>query len=733
MLTSARRKGTVPYEHSVDTWSIAAVLFHLLCGKAPYTGTMEDEGALMLLNIMRSNPNWERLEQAGISAVGVDFVRRSLVIDPIQRAREAELLRHPWLTGEDPSSLHYYQMPGGDEIEELDASQLSITEEYEPEAWEKTQHDMDDPRERKRSRYYDESESQEPIDLFGGRDQEQHRAQSSSYQFESPSMDQLCRQHGDLAFHPPGARLFGEIGSSALQSSGLLGNNAGAALGMVEPENDGPTTIDESFLHPGMEGAEGVSFIPPDLHHTHLSNNENSTTQHELQYPQVLPGQPYAGAAPSLYGAEALVDQMKMGSPRSSVSGPSVDTRPATPQTPHSQDALGSQAQAGLSAVSAKSSLAQDTPQHATPSKSQLAPDDSLDGKDMLAPDEDHADAQEHTPIAIEDERYYGSHRQSISSSQGDNDAQIQYPALPVPSSNDNSQDSAPRDDGSQEMQDAPGESVQLPSTEVKAEEGTGSEPVGESSTGTTAKPKDPFLRPPTRFGILTPVSGSIDSIIIKLNKRATSFGRDPKSTVVHPSNLEERVPINTFDLVFWHRGIEKDVRRGKHTWPMNPNVVACISTRARKYIKINGVRLMKGDAGYTNFGRLFTGDLIEILGPAEGVEPTNSRDLEYLQYRCEFFVGKSKHPRKTSQPFKVETRKNEPESHAQSIRSTRSSTASRASMASRTTIASRASVASGTRSRSRSQTLSKSAGGSALGQEGASSGPGASSQQGKN
>ena len=689
---------------------------------------MDDEGANMLLNIMRQNPNWERLEQAGISPVGIDFVRRSLVIDPTERAREVDLLRHPWLTGGTTENLRFYEMPGGDDDEELDASQLSIHEDYEPGAWNKNQNDEDDPRERKRSRYHEDAEPQAPIDLFGGPNREQEGLHSSSYQFDSPSADQLFGRDVGHMGYAPGARLFGEIGSSALRSSGVLGNNAGAALGMVDPENDGPTAIDDSYMDPEMEVAEETSFIPPNLHHARHSNTEDSTAQHQLQYPQLLPGQPYAGAAPSLYGAEALVDQMKMGSPRSSVSGPSVDTRPVTPQTPHSQDALGSQAQAGLSATSAKSSLVQDGQQHLTPTKPYLAPDISLDGSEIGAQLEDPYDGQEHTPIAVDDERYYGSHMRSISSSVDDNEAPIQYPTLPVTSSNDNSQESAPRNEGSQDIQDAPEDSSQPPPTELQDEGGTAPGTIGESSTVNSATPKDPFKMPGVRFGILTPVSGSIDSIVVRLNKRATSFGRDPKSTVTHPDNLDERVPINAFDLVFWHRGIEKDVRRGKNTWHMNPNVVACISTRTRKYIKVNGVRLMKGDDGYTNFGRLFTGDVIEILGPAEGVEATNPRDHEFLQFRCEFFVGRSKHPRKTHQPFKVETRRNDVDGQGQSMRSLRST---RSSTASRISMASGASVSSGTRSRSRSQSLTRSAAGSTLGQGAAPSKPDLSSQQG--
>ena len=91
------REGTQPYHCSVDTWGIAAVLFHLLSGHPAWVGTMEDGGAVMLEKIMTTNPDWTLLTLAGVSRMGLKFLKRMLQIEPANRATDEEVLAHRWI------------------------------------------------------------------------------------------------------------------------------------------------------------------------------------------------------------------------------------------------------------------------------------------------------------------------------------------------------------------------------------------------------------------------------------------------------------------------------------------------------------------------------------------------------------------------------------------------------------------------------------------------------------
>ena len=69
-------KKALPYEDSVDTWAFGAVLYHLLCGKAPWSGNPGDHREAMLNNIVKTPVDWDLLLQAGVHHDGIDFVQK---------------------------------------------------------------------------------------------------------------------------------------------------------------------------------------------------------------------------------------------------------------------------------------------------------------------------------------------------------------------------------------------------------------------------------------------------------------------------------------------------------------------------------------------------------------------------------------------------------------------------------------------------------------------------------
>ena len=321
-------------------------MYHLLCGKPPYEGSADHRGQQMLNCVMFTPVNWDRLRRAGISNKGIDFVKRMLVHEPSERASDAQCLQHPWLAHlYDPDAVAEMdaQRIGlsaiseeTDDGEELDASQLSLHDGQG-----RAGVDDDDLE-------YDDGGAIDTLLRAGG---EVPRAMGFQARMEEsqdwgdsmPSgigslidrMPGVPAQGESDAGPPPIRRLYGEIGSSALGSSGVLGQDALAAFNM-------PTHL--NMLQVGSEDAgrafsDDTSMDDTSVEASHESQVTNDgLSEHSLQYPYPLPTTAHAGPAPSLMGTEALVSQMNMASPESAVSAPSVDSKPGTPRTPISRE-----------------------------------------------------------------------------------------------------------------------------------------------------------------------------------------------------------------------------------------------------------------------------------------------------------------------------------------------------------------------------------------------------------
>ena len=184
----------------------------------------------------------------------------------------------------------------------------------------------------------------------------------------------------------------------------------------------------------------------------------------------------------------------------------------------------------------------------------------------------------------------------------------------------------------------------------------TGSAVFDDTSTHLTPSFTASFVKPPLRFGNLQPTRGSIHTPAIYITERLTTYGRLPDSTFVHPDPREDRIPKQALDIQMWYPGIEADIVVGKTNWMNHPKLEAILRTRASKYVRVNGVKLKKGQGEYL-WGRLRTGDEITVVEPMVGA--TSARDKEFLRFRCEFFVGLSKGIRKPGEtPFIVEVEK---------------------------------------------------------------------------
>lgn len=87
------------YSHAVDIWSLGGVLFYSLTASPPYPVKSGISHSELLQMIMRGRLNVTPLQNKRVSDTGVDFLSRMLQRRPEHRATIAELDVHPWLGG----------------------------------------------------------------------------------------------------------------------------------------------------------------------------------------------------------------------------------------------------------------------------------------------------------------------------------------------------------------------------------------------------------------------------------------------------------------------------------------------------------------------------------------------------------------------------------------------------------------------------------------------------------
>ncbi|KHO00101.1 Serine/threonine-protein kinase domain protein [Metarhizium album ARSEF 1941] len=87
------------YNHAVDIWSLGGVLFYVLTGTPPYPVKSGISYSELLHKIMTTDLDTIPLQRFSVSESGIDFIRRMLQRRPESRATILELESHPWLCG----------------------------------------------------------------------------------------------------------------------------------------------------------------------------------------------------------------------------------------------------------------------------------------------------------------------------------------------------------------------------------------------------------------------------------------------------------------------------------------------------------------------------------------------------------------------------------------------------------------------------------------------------------
>ena len=624
------------------------MLFQLLAGSAPFNGKTGDNGEQFLHTVINEPVDYELLKYEGVTDDGIDFISKMLVIDPKTRARETDLMNHPWLVPKPypvPRNVHT-----SDETEIPDASQLSLAENFE------------DSRETKRLRGnawtggddYDLRETEDDEMIPEGLTySERYKGGYNLRLSAGPPPPQTQSQLWPT--RPQTERLFGEIGSSALQSSGLLGQNAHAALEVSMEEGSGEEDNGRPFQERGRSNSASAGA-------THVNTPQSDVTDRiipgNLQYRQTTNDPQDHTAAPSLLGAEALVGQLNMDSIGSGGSASFAGGKPASPDAHPIHQTLstsrGVKRSNQVFGPSADESNRKDSETSIRPSsghkkhRSSNSPNQKRSSASKANTKISAENAQTTEDVSIAGGQSQQTSQESTSENRDGQQSRGRGKTVSLPDTAINSQGSISKASTSSNG-----------SKGVAASHGDMSPPASINPSMDLAPPSgstlDGFVKPSMRFGNLRLIQGSIPSVRqIKITSMGTSFGRDPSSKYVHPNRMDTRVPKNAFDIQMWYPGMGRDLRAGKAEWANNPNLVAVISTRTSIRIAVNGISLKKGENCWL-FGRLKTGDVISAIELPEGKMPKTDHEREYIRYHCEFFIGASKEVRKENEPFTVE------------------------------------------------------------------------------
>ncbi len=82
------------YNEKCDIWSIGCILYAMLTGCAPFNGEDDTE---ILKRVKRGDYDIGTLRDAGVSEMGISFIRKMLVKDVDQRISALEALEDPWI------------------------------------------------------------------------------------------------------------------------------------------------------------------------------------------------------------------------------------------------------------------------------------------------------------------------------------------------------------------------------------------------------------------------------------------------------------------------------------------------------------------------------------------------------------------------------------------------------------------------------------------------------------
>jgi serine/threonine protein kinase len=90
----------IPYDPSIDIWSLGCIVFVLLSGGQPFYDPDEYETAQLIL---MGELDFDTEEWDAVSDLGKAFVKRMIQVNPQKRISIEDALNHSWITGNAPN------------------------------------------------------------------------------------------------------------------------------------------------------------------------------------------------------------------------------------------------------------------------------------------------------------------------------------------------------------------------------------------------------------------------------------------------------------------------------------------------------------------------------------------------------------------------------------------------------------------------------------------------------
>ncbi|KAI9783883.1 MAG: hypothetical protein M1816_001135 [Peltula sp. TS41687] len=659
---AGNKSQTRSYTNACDIWSCAAVLFISLSGTPPYEAKSGDR-ELMLRKIMTTKLDVEPLLKQGVSDKGVAFIRRLLKPYAEERPTAEECLKDPWLAREAESAKESFgredlgapreidQFPVGASRFSLEGGETREGEGVDEDEDEDDENDLDEPLYKgpqvtKRLKRDDAFEhGRERVEVPSSIDD----SYSSLPHLASPGEPNAPHRH--LQGQPgKGNRLFGEVGTSVLGSSGVISPNdlnlEGSAIGERD-SGDGMSEAStlERVASPSSSDVyqEETRQIRNRTDHPAAARTVTSSQQNSSYLKEKI-SPPRVGAATSLFGAESLVGHLNFTSPspRPSPTG-ETPTSPLTPKTQEASAHSSLHSSLGYTQMPEMETGSQDSTGRQTPPASKKF----IRRINIPAPDSYYWKPEDKSTHTAE---YAAMMRAKDEKAQKEKDI--------VVANEKRKQVKAPETNTRQ--MGGPVESGIDPTAQSKFTNGpthgiSSSAPAALPApvgSRTSASEKE-FVHPGQVFGtqvfgrLLSTPESSL-STTIPLRQRETSWGRGSENTMVYPNGQDVRIPKYAFDIIFFRKDLKVDLEQGIK-WETLPDVKAYIKTRTTYKIWINDVPLVAWiDGKGSPFGELYSGDKITVW---KDHPKSSSKKIEFV---CEFTHGLSKPARPEGTKFKI-------------------------------------------------------------------------------